>query len=406
VSRSVPANRLVYGLVCLFLASLSIKALQELGGIRVLSVCIPFLLLALLPGLRVRIPAPLRNYVLFTCLLLPAISIGVKRGTDIYEAYFAVTVLASLAVLTVCVYGLKIELARMMRAYADIMVFMCMASVFTLQEQWFGGYSVRGFSDFATFFALQISVGVPFLAGRFVNVKRTICLVALFFTFSRLSLVLGLAVVLVQLYQENRKSFYRLAPLLVGGVVLVATSTSIGSLMAEKFANVFSAALGGSESVEINPSDLGRLAYATVTVESLDHAGVVIAGHGIKTNRDIVNSRLDTSIWGLDEDLADATVHNVYLEILSDSGAIGLIGFVAFLGFAGRRIVSRFGLLSPPGLAISVFAISYLFEANYVSFFFQFFMCYFLWIASDASRSPSAASRRGARPDRHLPQES
>lgn len=392
--RDAPANKLVFGLVCLFLASLSVKALQELGGIRIASACLPVLLLAMLPGVRLRMPAPVRNYLLLTCLLLPAMSIVAKRGPNVYEAYFLITVLSAVAVLIVCIDGLKLDLLRVMQVYADIMVFMCVASVFTAQEQWFGGYALRGFSDFATFFALQISVGVPFLTGRFVNLKRLICLIILFFTFSRLSLVLSLAVVLVQVYGENRRVFYRLAPVLIGGAALVATSTNIGGLMADKFANVFSAALGGTESPDINPSDLGRLAYASVTLEALDHAGAVIAGHGIKTNRDIINSRLDTATWGLDEDLADATVHNVYLEILSDSGAIGLVGFVAFLGFAGKRIVSRFGLLSPQGLAILVFAVSYLFEANYVSFFFQFFVCYFLWIASSIPRSPSFALRQ------------
>lgn len=400
--RAVSSNRLAYSLLCIFLASLSIKVLQEIGGIRILSTCIPLLLLILVPNVRLRIPISVKLYSIFLCVLLPIISIATKRGFSIYEIYIVITIFSSISILIVCVEALRLSLMQVMQTYADAMVFMCIAAVFTIQKQWFGGYTITGFSDFSTFFALQISVGVPFLSGRFKNVKRAICLVTLFFTFSRLSLVLSFAVVLVQLFQENRRAFYKLTPILIGGLLLAGTSTSVGIVMADKFANVFSAALGGTDSENINASDLGRLAYASVTIESLDNFGTLSTGHGIKTNRDIISSRLDVATWGLDEDLADATVHNVYLELLSDCGILGLVGFVSFLAFSGKRIISRYGALSAPGLSLLVFSISYLFEANYVSFFFQFLICCFLWMASDIRQTPAFTSRHGSNFGRNI----
>jgi O-antigen ligase len=124
------------------------------------------------------------------------------------------------------------------------------------------------------------------------------------------------------------------------------------------------------------------------TFESFSSVKSVLVGHGIKTNSGIIDDFLDISQWGLEESMASATVHNVYIELLSDVGLVGLSLFLVALAYVGFHILRFKGLYSSYSLAFLVFVLSYMFEANYVSFFFQFFMMFFLFVAVDAKRGP------------------
>jgi hypothetical protein len=403
-------HHLGVAMVCMALAALCVKSLQEVGGLRLISTFVPLGLLWIYRKSvqHRRLPNPLWLYLLVTCALLPAMSLLDKRAFSIYDVYLAATSLCAFLLLWVAVHGLRKDLRWIGSTYADVVTVLCVLSVFTLEQQWFGGYTLRTFSDFATFFALQVSVGLPFVQGRYRNLKRLICLIALFFAFSRLSFFLSLSVVVVQLYREHPRRFLKL--MVPGALVFtgVMYSTSVGSLMLEKMGNIFAAGASSGE-VAINASDLGRLAYAAVTLEALSDPVVILFGHGIKTNHVIIAAQLDTTLWGLDESMTDATVHNVYLELVSDLGLVGLLCFLGALTYSATAIARTLGWFSEHSLSLAVFAFSYLFEANYVTFFFQFFVCYFLWVAYQlrcggtrmppaiASRAPLAAAQTSIR---------
>ena len=273
--------------------------------------------------------------------------------------------------------------------YADAMVIMCLLSYFTFERQWFGGYTIRSYSDFSTFFALQVSVGMPFLVGKYRDVKRIICLTTLFFTFSRLSFVLGLGVVLFQVYKERKNASLFIVPAVFIAVLMMGSFES-GRIMFEKMYNTVTVTISDSPNTDLNPSDKARVAYAVTTLDSLKTIEDYFCGHGIKTNHVIIANELNPAKWGVDPSMLNATVHNVYLEVFSDLGVIGLGLFIAYVGYVGWRLAKEFRM-GPYTVSFLVFLISYSFEANYVTFFFQFFMVYFLWVSSQAKRGRGEA---------------
>jgi hypothetical protein len=391
-----PRRRLHYERYLLYflLAALSVKTLQEVAGVRLASLLGPIIFFAAYsyrPN-ELRLPSAVKCYALFSCVGLPLLSLIASGKPTFYDAYLVATVTCAIMLLLVAFRKLGFSPLGVARAYANAMTWMCVLSVLTLEHQWFGGYAMRTFSDFAPLFGLQVSVAVPFLSGRHRNLKRLIVLATLFFTFSRTSFIFALLIITFQLSRESRGTFIR--GMVVGSLMLAAAAltSDVGSLMLGKMVNVVAVLTNSStETPEINPSDLGRLAYASVTLESLLEPRALAIGHGIKTNHLIIEQRLDVSDWGLDESMADATVHNVYLEMLSDTGLAGALIFVAFIVYAGVKIVRRHGALSPAALSFFAFALSYMFEANYVTFFFQFFVCFYLWLGS--SDAPSVSRR-------------
>lgn len=383
----------------ILLAALSVKTLQEVAGVRLISFLGPLLLFAMYtyrPS-EFRLPRAVKFYALFSCVGLPLLSLIASGRPTFYDAYLICTVICAVLLLLVAFRKLKMSPLEIARAYANAMTVMCILSVLTLEHQWFGGYTMRTFSDFAPLFGLQVSVAVPFISGRHRNLKRLICLITLFFTFSRTSFVFSLLIIIFQLSRESRGALIK--GLVLGTILLSAASltSDVGKLMLEKMINVVAVVSNSSnETPEINPSDLGRLAYAAVTLEALGDPRALVVGHGIKTNHLIIMDRLDTSVWGLDESMADATVHNVYLELMSDTGLIGAFVFITFVIYAGVKIIRRHGLSSPAALSFFAFSLSYLFEANYVAFFFQFFVCFYLWFG--AADIASARHRPIVRP--------
>lgn len=373
-------------LIGVALALLTVKDLQEIAGIRVLSTAIPiFLVVAYAEQLwNLVIPKTVLAYVVISCFLLPLISIMNKGAPSIYEPYLVITVLSGYFLVALSYSVLRKDMEWLGNMYLGAILVMCGLCYLTFRHQWFGSYTIRSFSDFSTFFAMQASIAVPFLRGRYRNLLRVFVVITLFLTYSRLSFFLSLFVVIFQAYRENRARFIRLAPAFSVLIITFLLGTTAGNLMLSKMSKLTNVASGNYRAEAPDPSDIGRVAYLLTTLEKLDSARVILLGHGIKTNHVIIGENLDASAWDLDPSMADATVHNVYIELLSDTGLLGLIPFAICLFYTGLTIARYHGLRSKYFISFSIFVFSYMFEANYVSFFFQYTVMYFLFVAHEA----------------------
>lgn len=372
----------------LALAFLTVKDLQEVAGIRVVSLVIPTLLAAL-HAERLRdlvVPRLVATYMIFGCVILPLISIVNQGAITVYDVYLPMTILSAYALVGICYSTLGKDLEWLINMYVAAMIVMCVLSYATFSHQWFGSYTIRSFSDFSTFFALQVSLAVPFLHGKYRNSLRVFVLITLFFTYSRLSFFLSLAVVLFQIFKENKIRFLLLVPIFSLVFTGFLLTTTAGNLMISKMTRLVSIGSMSSIGSTPDPSDLGRIAYLLTTLDNLNGARVIVAGHGIKTNHEIIGKNIDVAAWGLEPGMADATVHNVYVELLSDAGLVGLIPFVICICYVGYVIGKYHGIQSNYFIAFMMFCLSYMFEANYVSFFFEFAVMYFLFVAYDVKR--------------------
>lgn len=378
-------------LIGIALALLTVKDLQEIAGIRVLSLVIPIFLAA---GYAERLwelvlPKTVLTYIVISCIILPLISIGTKGAPSIYEPYLMMTVLCGYILVVVPYSLLQKDLEWLGNMYLGAIIVMCGLCYLTFQRQWFGSYAMRTFSDFRTFFALQASIAVPFLHGRYRNLLRAFMLITLLLTFSRISFFLSLFVVIFQIFKENKARFMLLVPAFSALVAIYFFGTAAGNLMLTKMTKLGNLDSANYQVEAPDQSDLARVACIVTTIQQLESKRLILLGHGIKTNHEIIGENLDTFAWGLDPALADAAVHNVYIEIISDTGLLGLVPFVICIFYVGLTIARHLGVQSKYFMSLTIFAISYMFEGNYVTFFFQYTMMYFLFVAYEAKlRAP------------------
>ncbi len=386
------------------LAFLTVKDLQSLADIRLVSLAIPTLLAVFYAG-RLRelvVPRTVLAYIALSCVVLPLVSIVNKGAFSVYEFYLIMTVLCGYFLVAMPYSLLQKDMEWLGNMYVGAIVVMCVLSYATFREQWFGSYTIRSFSDFSTFFALQASIAVPFLHGRHRNLLRIFVLITLFLTYSRLSFFLSIFVVIFQTFKENKARFILLIPVFSAVFLTFLLTTTAGNLMLSKMSKLVNIGSGNFAQESPDPSDLGRIAYLVTTIQHLDSARVIAVGHGIKTNHVIIGKDLDTHAWGLLPSMADATVHNVYLELISDTGLLGLVPFVLCLLYVGRTIARYHGMQSNYFISYAIFVLSYVFEANYVSFFFQYTVMFFLFVAHEARQRAVPRSRTRFGPVRLL----
>src|SRR5579862_7746640 len=209
----VPAPSTV--LVGLALAFLTIKDLQEVFGLRVISILLPVLLAALYADKiqRLAVPPPVLAYMIIGCVAFPLISFYAQGTVTIYTLYLIMTILCGYLLVAIPYYLMGKDVEWLANMYANTIVLICFLSYLTLQHQYYGGYAIRSFSDFRTFFALQASLAVPFLHGRYRNFWRIVVLITLFMANSRLSFFLAAAVMFFQFYKESKPKFLLLAPI-------------------------------------------------------------------------------------------------------------------------------------------------------------------------------------------------
>jgi O-Antigen ligase len=375
-------------LAALFLAALTVKSGQEVAGIRLLSSSLPLLFLIFLvrADCPISMPRPVLLLIVAECIVLPAISVISKRQISLYEIYLPWTAMSAVLLIVFFRRFIAADLERVGMLYAKSLVPVCLLSfAFTSQQTWFGAYSIASLSDFTTFFALQISLAIPFVIFRWKNAVVLLFLVTLWFLFSRLSLVLSLIAFTIQRTRLNSLRSLIASVATVGGVVVAAlllAQTSLGAELADKLINTARSLFGSGSDVlgALNPSDMGRLAYIVVTLNAITPSSFFF-GHGIRTNHEIIAENLDPIVWSLDEGFSVGAVHNVYLELLSDCGIFVLVGLLILAFYVITRLRRR-GVRDPAFLSSIIFFLSYFFEGNYVTFFFQFFLIYFLWMAA------------------------
>jgi hypothetical protein len=381
-------------LAALFLGALTVKDWQEVAGVRVLSSALPLLFLFFLQRVScpLSLPRPVLYLVVAECLALPALSIFTKRTVSFYELYLPWTVISAVLFIAFFRRFISVDMTKIGELYSKSLIIVCLLSfAFTAQVTWFGAFSIASLSDFSTFFALQLSLAVPFLLFKGNRSIIALFLVTLWFLFSRLSLVLTVIAMLVQRIRINNLRSITLNIAALSGLGIGAfllAQTSLGTQFTSKLVNTSSSLVGsGDEALnELNPSDMGRLAYMAITIGAVT-ASSFFTGHGIRSNAEIIAEQFDAAAWGLDESFAVGAVHNVYLEIFSDSGILALVGLLTILVFTINRLRRR-GVRDPIFLSALLFFFSYLFEGNYVSFFFQCFLVYFLWAASLEVKEP------------------
>ena len=386
-------------LIGVALAFLTVKDLQEIAGIRMVSLLIPIFLAALYAS-RLRelaVPKMVLAYIIYICVILPLVSIANKGAISIYEPYLIATVFCGYLLVAIPYSLLKRDTEWLGNMYLNAILVMCVLSYLTFQKQWFGSYTIRSFSDFRTFFALQASIAVPFVNGRHRNLVRGFLLATMFATFSRLSFFLSAFVVVFQSFKENKVRFILLLPISLVLFAIFLLGTTPGNLMLAEMASLTNLDSLNFGQHALDSSDVGRIAYLVTTIQHIDTERVLFVGHGIKTNHEIIAKYLNTMAWHLPPGAAVATVHNVYLELLSDTGLLGLVPFVICLFYAGLTLARYRGVQSKYFISFAIFFLSYMFEANYASFFFQFAVLYFLFAAYEARADALSISRGSTR---------
>ena len=385
--RRIPINGAVV-VATVFLAALTIKDWQEIAGVRIVSTVLPLLFLYLLGRVSCPIVVPRQVVYVLTaeCLVIPAISVFSKRTVSLYELYLPWSAISAVIFIVFFRRFVSPDLEKIGELYYKALLAVCLLSfAFTSKTTWFGAYAIASPSDFSTFFALQISLAVPFVLFKGRNWVIALFLTTLWFLFSRLSFAMSVFALLIQrLRIVSLRSFVASIAVAAGTAVaaILLSQTSLGMEFADKLLNTSSSLLGpGGETVSrLNPSDLGRLAYIVTTIEAITTSSFFL-GHGIRTNHELIAANFDPTVWSLDDSFSQGAVHNVYLEVFSDCGVVVLFGFLVVMYFIVNRLRRR-GRRDPIFLASALFFLSYLFEGNYVTFFFQFFLIYFVWTAA------------------------
>ena len=238
---AVPTTRYRQGLsaavlvAAIFLAALTIKYGQEVAGVRILSSAMPllFLLFLIRVSCPITLPRPVLYLVAAECLALPAISIISKRAISFYELYLPWTVISAVIFVVFFRRFISIDLRKVGPLYAKSLILVCFLSfAFTSQTTWFGAYSIASLSDFSTYFALQLSLAMPFTLFKGRCPVIALFLVTLWFLFSRLSFVLAVAVLFIQRVRIADLRSLTLSIAAATGVtasVLLLAQTSLGT---------------------------------------------------------------------------------------------------------------------------------------------------------------------------------
>lgn len=383
--------------IYIYLIFLAIKSLQEIAGFRIVSILVPICLVILninnfnaYKKIIAKTPWPLLVYIFAFAILIPLLNVVFLENFTVYPIYLSYTILSSFLVLLIALNIFTKNYYFISRHFDATVICLAIINFATFEMQWFGSYTIRSFSDFSTLFALQLSLCIPFISGRLKILKQFFLLFTIVLSFSRISLFFGTIIIIIQAFRDSvTRGFLLLITVLIV-IATVLTSTNTGQVMSSKLERLFDNFIAtDADRTSLDPSDLGRVAYIEATFNGLDGIDKVLFGSGVKTNESIIAKNLNVNEWGLDESMASATVHNVYIEMLSDIGLTGLLPFLALLVYIFIRLIRMRGFFSPVSLAYYNFILTYMFEANYVTFFFQFMIFFFLFCTLDLSKPRS-----------------
>jgi hypothetical protein len=299
-----------------------------------------------------------------------------------YFTYLFSIILISYSIFAVLLYyNVKVERIAKIIVYASFAHII--ASYTTFGQNWYGGFQMASYSDFPTFFAMQLSIIFPFI--HFIRNKLLQYGIMILFIFTIFLLaargpLLALAIGYLVLYRKII-SFKQIVYIFLLAIILILI---IG---------IFNHGLINYFSMKINPfadnynmiSDLNRWLYIVATVDYSFDGLNWLYGSGLKNNAYVVKSFFDNNfvnIYGEFNILDNATVHNIFLEIYSDLGIFVLLILLFVLhNFYKSFSKNDFKYNKYFKISLIVFIINYNLEPNYIHFFFWFFIFFYGYYA-------------------------
>lgn len=376
----ISKKKLSIFLVTLFLVFLTFKYLISINlgfGIRVPHLLISLFFLTFLSYLVLKRRTFLKFtkiVLLFSLILL--ISILNLSFYSLYFYYLIFIILGMYSIIMIASYY-KIQPDTISKYLVFATIPHIFLSYLTIKHQWYGGYMIESFSDFNTFFSMQLAVIFPFII--FVKNKITrniiymIFLVTLFLSGSRGGLLSLLLMYSFLNIIDGKIKF--LINILFFGVLLIA----IIYLFNPGIINYYLMKINPFDLDYNNVSDLNRYLFIIATVSYLPDSITFLVGNGIKNNQQIIheyftNINMDGASHGV--------VHNIFLELYSDYGILIVLFllililqyFFMFIKSYKKNIMNSAYLLS-----LGIFLINYNLEGNYVHYFFWFFMMFYTY---------------------------
>lgn len=324
-----------------------------------------------------------KNKLLFKEIWLIAIAILVASVLNHsvlnpYFTYLFIIIIISYSIFAILnYYHMNVGTVSRIIVYASLVhVFL---AYFTIEFNWFGGFQMKSYSDFPTFFAMQLSIIFPLI--HFIKKKKIryaimiIFIITIFLLAARgplLALMLGYMIVYRQMLR-----FKDLIYIISLFIVLLLIVSILDYGLIDYFL------------MKINPfsdnynliSDLNRWLYIVATLDSSFEGLNWLYGSGLKNNANIIKSFFENDFINTYNNFAtleNATVHNVFLEIYSDLGIFVFI-ILMYVIYKYYRIFTRTLSSFNQYLTISliVFIINYNLEPNYIHFFFWFFIFFY-----------------------------
>ncbi len=238
----------------------------------------------------------------------------------------------------------------------------------------YGDFSQRftGLTTYPTILGKILDLMIPIVASSLAAIKNKAVIVvngiglialitALIASMTRGAwIATGLALMVISIYilLKNKKGKYLI---FLSIIVLFLSFTFIPNHRKEILKKRFSSVLHLKDEIKKDPSLIGRLRFYKTSIHLIKKKPIIGWGFGRKTVK-YINERL-TPEWFEKRNLSLITshTHNTFLQILLETGIMGLIGFllIIFLFFyeSFKIIKTHEKKLLPIGLILSIIAI-------------------------------------------------
>lgn len=370
------ARSCIIAIVYLFLVFLTFKRLVSVDiGV---SVRIPHLIIGLvlmfiwfLSLLKYKVVIHSHLYLLSTAILLISV---INSSLQSPHLYFLIVILLTNAAIFELIWRYDVNSAELGRILTIATLPHILLSYLTLYKSWYGGYQLESFSDFSTFFAMQLSIIFPFIV--FLKNKYSRFLVYILFVVTLLLLgSRGAIVALIISYGFCYFKHFKLRYLLYIAALLVLLI-----IFNPKLIDFYVSKLNPFSGTYHSMSDLNRWAYIVATLNYAPGLFHNLVGNGIKYNKEVIAQYFNHNIFDFTA-LDNATVHNVFLEFYSDYGFIGTTCLILFILYTAKLLLkNKQPDIVPYWVSFITFMINYNLEPNYVSYFFWFILIMYYYV--------------------------
>jgi len=250
----------------------------------------------------------------------------------------------------------------------------------TLHREWYGGFQIVSYSDFNTFFAMQLAIVFPFLT----YIKNTflkgflvgLFLITLLLLGSRGALLSILIMYTYVLFRKKGIKFLFIASILFMLLFLVVY------IVNPEIINFYLIKINPFSNNYDNNSDMNRLHFIIATLTHLPHWWSILIGNGIKENANIIAQYMSNlSDVNFNVEIG-ATVHNLFLELYSDYGIVIMLFLIIVLlryFFKLQKYSKVDKAYTPLYVSCGIFFINYNLEPNYIHYFFLFFLFFYAY---------------------------